>query len=49
MKLTIFGASGATGKLLIEQALAAGNEWWLTSATLSKIPSQTGLTVIQGN
>src|SRR3972149_5827960 len=26
MKLTIFGASGRTGKLLVEQALAAGHD-----------------------
>ncbi|MFZ2523085.1 MAG: NAD(P)H-binding protein, partial [Minisyncoccia bacterium] len=26
MKITIFGASGATGKNVVEQALAQGNE-----------------------
>jgi uncharacterized protein YbjT (DUF2867 family) len=26
MRITIFGATGGTGKILVEQALAAGNE-----------------------
>ncbi|MGD0878111.1 MAG: NAD(P)H-binding protein [Anaerolineales bacterium] len=49
MKLTIFGASGATGRQLMQQALAAGNQVVAYVRSPARIPSsQTGLTVIQG-
>jgi putative NADH-flavin reductase len=49
MKLTIFGASGATGRQLMQLALATGNEVVAYVRSPARIPSsQTGLTVIQG-
>ncbi len=49
MKLTIFGATGATGKQLIEQALAAGNSVVAFVRNPSKIgASSEQLTVLQG-
>ena len=49
MKLTIFGATGATGKQLIEQALAAGNQVVAFARNPSKIGmSHEHLTIVQG-
>lgn len=49
MKLTIFGATGGTGKLLIEQALAAGNKVVAYVRNPSKLNTINKLlTVIQG-
>lgn len=49
MKLTIFGATGATGKQLIEQALAAGNQVVAFARNPSKIgASHERLTIEQG-
>jgi putative NADH-flavin reductase len=49
MKLTIFGASGATGRQLIGQALAAGNQVVAYARNPAKIlTNQAGLTVVQG-
>jgi len=49
MKLTIFGASGATGQQLIEQALAAGHQVVAYARNPARISaSETGLTVVQG-
>lgn len=49
MKLTIFGATGATGKQLIERALAAGNDVVAFARDPSKIgPGHERLTIIQG-
>jgi putative NADH-flavin reductase len=49
MKLTIFGASGVTGRQLIQQALAAGNDVVAYVRSQARISSsQNGLTVIQG-
>ena len=49
MKLTLFGASGATGRLLIQQALASGNEVVAYVRNPAKISTcQSGLTVVQG-
>ena len=48
-KLTIFGATGATGKQLIEQALAAGNHVVAFARDPSKIgASREHLTIVQG-
>ena len=47
MKLTIFGASGATGRELIQQALAAGYEVVAYVRSPARIStSQAGLTVV---
>jgi putative NADH-flavin reductase len=49
MKLAIFGASGATGKQIIEQALAAGNQVAAFARNPSKIgASHERLTIVQG-
>ena len=49
MKLTIFGATGATGKQLIEQALAAGNQVVAFARNPSKIgASHERLTIVPG-
>jgi uncharacterized protein YbjT (DUF2867 family) len=49
MKLTIFGATGATGKQLIKQALAAGNPVVAYARDPSKIEaSHELLTLVQG-
>ena len=49
MKLTIFGATGATGKQLIEQALAAGNQVVAFARNPSKIGARRErLTIVQG-
>jgi putative NADH-flavin reductase len=49
MKLTIFGATGGTGKQLIEQALAAGNEVVAFARTPSKIStSHEHLAIVRG-
>src|SRR5450759_3219915 len=49
MRLTVFGATGRTGKELVEQALAAGNE----VVAYARSPSKLGithekLTIVQG-
>ncbi|MGB3635699.1 MAG: NAD(P)H-binding protein, partial [Rubrobacteraceae bacterium] len=50
MKLTIFGASGRTGKLLVEQALAAGHEVTAFIRDPSKLGiSHEKLTVSEGD
>jgi putative NADH-flavin reductase len=49
MKLTIFGATGATGKQLIEQSLATGNQVVAFARNPSKIgASHEWLTIVQG-
>jgi putative NADH-flavin reductase len=49
LKLTVFGATGATGKLLVEQALAAGNQVVACVRNPSKIKtSHERLTIVQG-
>ncbi len=49
MKLTIFGATGATGKQLIEQALGAGNQVVAYARNSSRIgPSHERLAIVQG-
>jgi putative NADH-flavin reductase len=50
MKLTIFGATGGTGRQLVEQSLAAGHE----VTALARTPAKLGLThpkltVVQGD
>jgi nucleoside-diphosphate-sugar epimerase len=49
MKLTIFGATGDTGKQLIEQALAAGNQVVAFVRNPSKLDTRhEHLTIVQG-
>lgn len=50
MKLAVFGATGRTGKLLVEQALQAGHEVVALIRTPSKLSIQhPKLTVVQGD
>jgi putative NADH-flavin reductase len=49
MKLSLFGATGATGKQLVEKALAAGNQMVAFARNPSKIStSHEHLTIVQG-
>jgi putative NADH-flavin reductase len=49
MKLTIFGATGGSGKQLIEQALAGGNEVYAFARNPSKLTMRhEHLTLVQG-
>ena len=49
MKLTIFGGTGETGRLLIEQALAAGNQVVAFVRNSSKLKTtHEHLTIVQG-
>lgn len=49
MKITVFGATGGTGKQLVEQALAAGYEVVAYARNPSKLNiSHEHLTVVQG-
>jgi putative NADH-flavin reductase len=50
MKLAIFGATGRTGRLLVEQALAAGHEVTILVRNPSKVTTRhEKLTVVQGD
>ena len=50
MKLAIFGATGKTGKPLVEQALAQGHEVTALVRTPAKLPLESDhLTLIQGD
>ncbi len=50
MRLAIFGATGRTGRPLVEQALAAGYDVVALARTPAKLPlSDARLTVIQGD
>lgn len=50
MKITVFGASGRTGKLLVEQALAAGHEVTAFVRDPAKLGLQhERLRIVQGN
>ena len=49
MKLTVFGATGGTGKQLIEQALAEGNDATVYVRNPSKlVAGYQHLTIVQG-
>ena len=49
MKLTIFGATGGTGKQLVEQALAAGNHVVVYVRNPSKLEFlHKDLTIVEG-
>lgn len=50
MKLTIFGASGRTGRPLVEQALAAGHTVTVLVRDPARLPAgHAGLTVLKGD
>lgn len=49
MKIAVFGASGRTGKHVVEQALAAGHHVVALARTPSKIQSHPQLTLVQGD
>lgn len=48
MRLTIFGGTGPTGRLVIDQACAAGHEVVAYARTPVKLPSHERLSVVQG-
>ncbi|WP_327725555.1 NAD(P)H-binding protein [Streptomyces europaeiscabiei] len=48
MRITVFGGTGPTGLLLIDQALTEGHEVVAYARTPSKLPSHRRLTVIEG-
>jgi len=49
MKLAIFGASSASGKQLVDQALAAGHTITALLRDTTKLPARTGLTIVAGD
>jgi putative NADH-flavin reductase len=49
MKLAIFGASGVTGRHLLEQALQAGHQVTALKRTPGSLQLQTGLTTVIGS
>jgi putative NADH-flavin reductase len=46
MRLTVFGASGGTGRWLVEQALAAGDRVTAVTRRPASIPPREGLSVV---
>jgi putative NADH-flavin reductase len=49
VRLTVFGATGRTGKLVVGQALAAGHEVTALARNPAGLPERERLTVIQGD
>lgn len=49
MKVTVFGATGGTGKQVVEQALAAGHEVTALVRNPAVVPERDGLRVVQGD
>jgi putative NADH-flavin reductase len=49
MKLTIFGASGATGRRLVEQAIDAGHTVSALTRRPDRMPPRAGLRVVGGD
>jgi putative NADH-flavin reductase len=49
VRLTVFGATGRTGKLVVEQALAAGHEVTALARNPAAVPERDRLTVQQGD
>ncbi|MEO0411673.1 MAG: NAD(P)-binding oxidoreductase [Pseudomonadota bacterium] len=49
MKIALLGATGGTGKSIIEQALSAGHQVSALVRDVSKLSSQDGLTITQGD
>jgi putative NADH-flavin reductase len=46
MQLTVFGASGATGRRLVDQALGAGHTLTAVTRRPARLPPQAGLRVV---
>lgn len=49
MKLAVFGATGGTGKHVVQQALEAGHEVVALARTPSKLDARDGLQIVQGD
>lgn len=49
MKVTVFGATGGTGKEVVAQALAAGHEVTAVARNVEAVEPREGLTVLQGD
>lgn len=49
MKIAVFGATGGTGKYVVQHALAAGHEVIALARTPSKLDPQAGLEIVQGD
>jgi len=49
MRLTVFGATGGTGKLVVEQALAAGHEVTALARDPGKLAQHPRLRVVKGS
>jgi putative NADH-flavin reductase len=49
MKVTVFGATGGTGKHVVVQALAAGHEVTAVARNVSDVEPRDGLTIVQGD
>jgi putative NADH-flavin reductase len=49
MRIAVFGATGPTGRQLIDQALAAGHEAVAVTRRLAKLPPRAGLAVAQAD
>ena len=48
MRITVFGGTGPTGLLLVEQALAEGHDVVAFARTPSKLPRHERLSVVEG-
>lgn len=49
MKVTVFGATGGTGKEVVAQALAAGHEVTAVARNVDAVTPRDGLTVLRGD
>jgi putative NADH-flavin reductase len=49
MKISIFGATGRTGQLLVERALRAGHEVTALARTPAAVQARAGLRVVKGD
>ncbi len=49
MKITLLGATGKTGQLLVNDAIAAGHEVTALVRTKDKLSARKGLTIIEGS
>ncbi len=49
MKIVVFGATGATGRQVVEQALAAGHEVVAVARRASRVTARAGLVVLAGD
>lgn len=49
MKITILGATGKTGQLLVDEVIAAGHEVVALVRTKDKLTARKGLTIVEGS